>query len=137
MFSGTLKVSQTARQTALTFTPSARARSIVRPPSLSNTKSLATLCAYTSPNCAFIRYQNSVSRTLPRVLPAPDQTCAADEPVLADRDRPWATRRPFVRCVVFKYVGSTLSSGALRDLVRAPSDQRAGVAGIGRGGQCV
>ena len=83
MFSGTLKVSQTARQTVLASTPSARARSTVRPPSLSNTKSLATLCAYTWPNCAFIRSQNSVSRTLPRVLPAPDQTCAVDDSVLA------------------------------------------------------
>src|SRR5271166_4676607 len=92
MFSGTLKVSQTARQTALASTPSARARSTVRPPSLSNTKSLATLCAYTSPNCAFIRSQNSVSRTSPRVLPAPDQTCAADEPVLANRDTAWRQR---------------------------------------------
>ena len=42
---GTLKVSQTARHTTLASTPSARARSTVRPPSWSNTKSLATLCA--------------------------------------------------------------------------------------------
>jgi len=29
---------------------------------------LATLCAYTSPNCAFIRSQNAVNRTPTRVL---------------------------------------------------------------------
>ena len=68
-FSGTLKVSQTARQTTLVSTPSASARSTVRPPRLLNTKSFATLCAYASPNCVFIRRQNSVSRTPPRVLP--------------------------------------------------------------------
>src|SRR5207244_13159652 len=44
-FCGTLKVSQTARQTTLGSTPSARARSTVRPLSWSNTKSLATLWA--------------------------------------------------------------------------------------------
>ena len=36
-FSGTSNVSQTARQITLASTPSARARSMVRPPSLSNT----------------------------------------------------------------------------------------------------
>src|SRR6266849_2604452 len=99
------------------------------------------LCAYTSPNCALIRSQNSVCRTWPRVLAPRDGTCSADGSGLAGgpglagglgwpaepgREGP---RRSFARCVVIKYVGSSGNRGTPRDLGRAPSDQRAGVAG--------
>src|SRR5208282_1388602 len=61
--SGTSNAAHTARQTVLTSSPSARAWFTVRSPSSASTWSLATLCAYVSPNCAFIRSQNSVRRT--------------------------------------------------------------------------
>src|SRR5260370_280690 len=85
----------------------------VRPPSLSSTKSLATLCAYPSPNCAFIRFQNSVSRTSPgyrrpRTRPARRiNQCWPGTGVGRPGDH-------LARCVVIEYVGSTLSKRTSR-----------------------
>src|SRR6516165_12652318 len=63
--SGISKASHTARQIVFGSIPSARAWSTVRPPRPASTKSLATLAAYVSPNCAPIFCQNTVSRTAP------------------------------------------------------------------------
>ena len=108
---------------------------MVRSPSLSNTKSLATLCAYVSPTGASIWSQNAVNRTgQGRTSPG------SGEPRARPQEEGWTLGRKvrLVPCVVIDFVGINGGEGARRDLmVRRPTRAPAwgpAVAGIARDG---